>query len=159
MLILCARRFNNDSVALQLPGREEDRVNFERGIDPDVDDPTKCHRHSECLDQWPSHTEYEAYDQQVEQGMKTKVSQTGITADVLMAVEHNDMHHETLMYMGNECPYLGYAPHPLAAFESPTLLKAEPSSKGIVRIPQKTVRLGADEHFQQEVGFTWDNER
>ncbi len=26
---------------------------FERGIDPDVEDPTKCHSHSEIPDEWP----------------------------------------------------------------------------------------------------------
>lgn len=26
---------------------------FERGIDPDVDDPEKCHAHSEIPDEWP----------------------------------------------------------------------------------------------------------
>jgi len=27
---------------------------FERGIDPDVDNPTKCHDHSELPESWPT---------------------------------------------------------------------------------------------------------
>ena len=87
---LCEEAFA-DRVALQLPNREDDRVSFERGIDPDVDDPSQVHCHSECLEEWPSHDEYERYDWEVESAMKTRVRKSGMTADVLMAIEHTDM--------------------------------------------------------------------
>jgi hypothetical protein len=34
---------------------------FERGIDPDVEDPTKCHDHSEIPDTWPELQEVLVY--------------------------------------------------------------------------------------------------
>ena len=34
---------------------------FDRGIDPDVDDPTQCHAHPEVPDAWPSLLEVHAY--------------------------------------------------------------------------------------------------
>ena len=88
MNVIFTLLFSFRSVAVQLLGREEDRVNFERGIDPDVDDPTKVHRHSSCLEEWPSHTEYEAHDKEVEAAMKVKAQKSGMTSDVLMAIEH-----------------------------------------------------------------------
>src|ERR1700743_913960 len=38
---------------------------FERGIDPDVDNPEQCHDHSEIPDEWPPVDEILAYQQQV----------------------------------------------------------------------------------------------
>ena len=38
---------------------------FERGIDPDVDNPEQCHDHSEIPDEWPPLDEILAYQQQV----------------------------------------------------------------------------------------------
>jgi L-histidine Nalpha-methyltransferase / hercynylcysteine S-oxide synthase len=38
---------------------------FERGIDPDVDNPEKCHAHSQIPDSWPSFDEILKYQQAV----------------------------------------------------------------------------------------------
>lgn len=38
---------------------------FERGIDPDIDDPTKCHSHSELPEVWPSLEEILDYRESV----------------------------------------------------------------------------------------------
>ena len=38
---------------------------FERGIDPDVDNPEQCHAHSEIPDKWPPIKEVLAYQEQV----------------------------------------------------------------------------------------------
>lgn len=38
---------------------------FERGIDPDVDDPTKCHDHSKLPDIFPSRDEILQYREKV----------------------------------------------------------------------------------------------
>lgn len=38
---------------------------FERGIDPDVDDPTKCHDHSELPEIWPTLDEILEYRENV----------------------------------------------------------------------------------------------
>lgn len=38
---------------------------FERGIDPDVDNPEKCHAHSEVPDSWPALDEILAFQKRV----------------------------------------------------------------------------------------------
>lgn len=40
---------------------------FERGIDPDVEDPKRCHAHSEIPDEWPSLGEILQYQARVRQ--------------------------------------------------------------------------------------------
>jgi hypothetical protein len=39
---------------------------FERGVDPDVDDPTKCHDHSELPATWPALEDMLAYRERVQ---------------------------------------------------------------------------------------------
>jgi hypothetical protein len=43
---------------------------FERGIDPDVDDPSKCHDHSELPDIFPSLSEILDYRERVKSRIK-----------------------------------------------------------------------------------------
>src|SRR5271155_2680270 len=51
---------------------------FERGIDPDVDNPEKCHDHSEIPDEWPPLQEILGYQDQV----RTKVRRLYKTQDI-----------------------------------------------------------------------------
>ncbi|KAJ3264071.1 hypothetical protein HK104_006529, partial [Borealophlyctis nickersoniae] len=76
-------------------------VIFERGIDPDVDDPTQCHSHSDVPDEWPSLKEVVEYrdavrrrvrslvDKYEEGGMPKRLART-----LHMVYEHEAMHLE-----------------------------------------------------------------
>lgn len=79
---------------------------FERGIDPDVDNPELCHAHSEMPDEWPPVAEILAYQDRVRARLR------GLYADgvaerlprpvgqaVWAGFEHEAMHLETLLYM------------------------------------------------------------
>ncbi|WWC68052.1 uncharacterized protein I206_101971 [Kwoniella pini CBS 10737] len=84
---------------------------FERGIDPDVDDPTKCHDHSEVPmseEDWPSLPEILSFRDRVRlrlkgiydslsTGQKQFTRHTGRV--LFMTYEHEAMHAETLLYM------------------------------------------------------------
>jgi hypothetical protein len=76
---------------------------FERGIDPDVDNPEHCHDHSEIPDEWPPLGEILAFQEQV----RAKVERLSKSQDIprhigralWIGFEHEIMHLETLLYM------------------------------------------------------------
>lgn len=78
---------------------------FERGIDPDVDNPEQCHAHSEIPDSWPPAAEI--LDFQTRVRMRTKklyssgqaYSDPKIARAMWLGFEHEIMHMETLLYM------------------------------------------------------------
>lgn len=78
---------------------------FERGIDPDVDDPSKCHQHSEVPDEWPALPDILAYQDRVRarlRGVYERGQQTAsreVARAIWLAFEHELMHIETLLYM------------------------------------------------------------
>lgn len=78
---------------------------FERGIDPDVDNPELCHAHSEIPDEWPPLNEILTYQDRVRSRLKGLYAggQEKIPRDVGRAIwvgfEHELMHIETLLYM------------------------------------------------------------
>ena len=45
---------------------------FERGIDPDVEDPTQCHDHSELPTVWPELSEMLKYREKVKSRIKVQ---------------------------------------------------------------------------------------
>jgi hypothetical protein len=76
---------------------------FERGIDPDVDNPEHCHAHSDIPDEWPHLDEILAYQDQVRAKVLKLVDSSKIPREVGRALwiglEHEIMHLETLLYM------------------------------------------------------------
>lgn len=78
---------------------------FERGIDPDVDNPEHCHAHSETPDEWPPLADILSYQQRVRSRLQGlyRDGQDGIPRNVARAIwigfEHEIMHMETLLYM------------------------------------------------------------
>lgn len=78
---------------------------FERGIDPDVDNPEHCHAHSLIPDEWPPLEDILQYQDVVRARLSSMYSagQDEITRDVARAIwvgfEHEVMHLETLLYM------------------------------------------------------------
>ena len=78
---------------------------FERGIDPDVDNPEQVHAHSKVPDEWPPLNEILDYQERIRQRV-TELYQNGKahgdawTGRVMwLGFEHEAMHLETLLYM------------------------------------------------------------
>jgi L-histidine Nalpha-methyltransferase / hercynylcysteine S-oxide synthase len=78
---------------------------FERGIDPDVDNPELCHDHSEIPDEWPAVDEIAAYQQRVRSRLQglykdgVELIPRDIGRGIWAGFEHEIMHIETLLYM------------------------------------------------------------
>ncbi|KIM43288.1 hypothetical protein M413DRAFT_69830 [Hebeloma cylindrosporum] len=90
---------------------EEFRQIFERGIDPDVDDPTQCHPHSQVpadVNDWPSHATILMFQSAVRRRLMELYDDIDSGKPILdrkigrvlfMTLEHEAMHLETLLYM------------------------------------------------------------
>lgn len=76
---------------------------FERGIDPDVDNPEHCHAHSEIPDEWPQLEEILAHQTQVRNKVVEYYDNEEIDRKLgrtlWLGFEHEVMHLETLLYM------------------------------------------------------------
>lgn len=76
---------------------------FERGIDPDVDNPEQCHDHSEIPDEWPPLDEILIYQDRVRAKVGRMYDSGKIPRNVGRALwigfEHEIMHLETLLYI------------------------------------------------------------
>lgn len=78
---------------------------FERGIDPDVDNPEICHPHSEVPDTWPPLEEMLDYQASVRDKVKNiyasgaAVNDPRVSKALWVGFEHEAMHLETLLYM------------------------------------------------------------
>lgn len=126
---------------------------FERGIDPDVDNPEMCHDHSEVPDEWPPAHEIVKYQERVRRRLKELYSRgvSELSRNVQRAIwigfEHEAMHFETLLYMMLQSdrtrpPPRGAKPN----FEE----MAEAAKKARVpnawhHIPEQKVAIGTDD--------------
>lgn len=78
---------------------------FERGIDPDVDNPELCHAHSAIPDEWPAQDEIVTYQGRVRNRVRALYSigamniPRHIGRALWVGFEHEVMHLETLLYM------------------------------------------------------------
>ncbi|CCM05601.1 uncharacterized protein FIBRA_07829 [Fibroporia radiculosa] len=155
---------------------------FERGIDPNVDDPTQCHSHSEVPQQdedWPSVSSILAYQYTVRERIfqlyrdiaSGEVVLTRKIARVLfMTLEHEAFHAETLLYMLLQRAGTGTIPP--SGFSAPvwTVLaesweRAPRPEDSTVTLGPTTIKLGhndaeADDASTDVAGhnFGWDNE-
>ncbi|KAL2267430.1 hypothetical protein VTJ83DRAFT_4707 [Remersonia thermophila] len=143
---------------------------FERGIDPDVDNPELCHAHSEIPDEWPPVSqilEYKACVRQRLRGLYDK----GIDAiprhvgrAIWVGFEHEAMHLETFLYMmlqSNRArpPPLAPAPDWARLAEA---AKAERVPNRWFDIPEQEVVIGIDDPetgTDPHVPYGWDNEK
>ncbi|KAG0241493.1 hypothetical protein B0O80DRAFT_443506 [Mortierella sp. GBAus27b] len=94
-------------------------VIFERGIDPDVEDPTQCHAHSVVPDSWPEIETIVDYRDRVRARLLRVLTDRGtypmtrrLARVLFMGFEHEAMHLETLVYMLVQSP--NTAPPPLS---------------------------------------------
>jgi ergothioneine biosynthesis protein EgtB len=126
---------------------------FDRGIDPDVDDPARCHPHPEVPDTWPALADVLAYRDGVRAVILAALDE-GADADtsvLLMAIEHEQMHQETLLYMIQRLPLSRLVrPAPSPAYVFGEALRARP-----VEVEPGIATLGAD---ADDLDFGWDNE-
>ncbi|KAL3898720.1 MAG: hypothetical protein SGPRY_012783, partial [Prymnesium sp.] len=104
-----------DVKLLQLAGEREAtyRKHFERGIDPDVDDPTKCHSHSPLMDEWPSIQALQAYDDAVTAAATARVLARGYYSPEELGCD------DQLFVWDNETPSHTVQTHPFTLSSLP----------------------------------------
>ncbi|KAH6605386.1 hypothetical protein Trco_007093 [Trichoderma cornu-damae] len=144
---------------------------FERGIDPDVDNPEKCHDHSEIPDEWPALEDILTYQDRVRQRLRRLYSDPEqLAGDVRRAVwmgfEHEVLHLETLLYMLLQSDKTLPPPH-TAAPDFPLIAQkayAERVPNQWFDIPEQVVTIGMDDPEDEDEPdaarhFGWDNEK
>ncbi|GAO19046.1 hypothetical protein UVI_02056430 [Ustilaginoidea virens] len=145
---------------------------FERGIDPDVDNPEKCHDHSVIPDEWPPVEEIEAYQGRVrarltemyeKEGQGPKNIPRSIARAIWAGFEHEVMHIETLLYMMLQSDKTLPPPHTgVPNFErmAKTAFEARVPNQWF-DVPAQTITIGMDdpEDGADDVPFGWDNEK
>ncbi|KAH9843532.1 C-type lectin protein [Rhodofomes roseus] len=159
---------------------------FERGIDPHVDDPEYCHSHSEVPEKdedWPVLGEVLAYRDRVRERLMRLYEELGkgertltrrLARTLMMVLEHDGFHVETLLYIliqraGNGMlPPPGFAIPPwkhLAAQWDATPAPATPCAT----LGPCTLTMGHDDQEPDDIlpdftnaveghEFGWDNE-
>ncbi|KAL9634132.1 MAG: hypothetical protein Q9204_003119 [Flavoplaca sp. TL-2023a] len=143
---------------------------FERGIDPDVDNPALCHAHSEIPDTWPPVNEILDYQARVRarvEGLLSNcdgvVHRDNVGRALWLGFEHEAMHLETLLYMLLQSDKVLPPPGVLPDFET---LSQEAKRTAVgnewIKIPASTILVGMDDPANNNgsVGyFGWDNEK
>ncbi|KAL4893565.1 C-type lectin protein [Aspergillus ambiguus] len=143
---------------------------FERGIDPDVDDPEQCHSHSEIPDEWPSLSDILDYQERVRNRVKSifrkdDVQHNRILGEALwIAFEHEAMHLETFLYMliqsERTLPPPGVETPDFEGIFHQARKNAIPNEW--FTIPEQTLSVGLDDSDDTSVpqsSFGWDNEK
>ncbi|KAF2750465.1 hypothetical protein M011DRAFT_474899 [Sporormia fimetaria CBS 119925] len=143
---------------------------FERGVDPDVDNPEKCHAHSEIPDSWPHLEEILKFQTKLRNKV-TKLYADGavdksprLKKAMWIGFEHEAMHLETLLYMLIQSekilPPLGTVTPDFEALSR--LSKAHAVQNEWFDIPETDVTLGMedpDDPSGPERYFGWDVEK
>ena len=140
---------------------------FERGIDPDVEDPTHCHRHSEIPNAWPDITQIMEYQLAVRSRLskiydeKHFEGNVGLQRSIWLGFEHEVLHLETLLYMllqhSRTLPPPGV---PLPDFEAMAALddSINKEEENWIDIPAFDIKMGTSQDEDNGGYFTWDNE-
>jgi len=161
---------------------------FERGIDPNLDDPKKCNDHSpfpEEENQWPSLEEVLCFRDKLRQRLmevyrglgKEPGSQIQLTRRLgrvlAMIYEHEAMHLETLLYMLQQSDFVhhppGFTPPDWDSLAREWDATAEAHSKysePIEYSTPQTITIGHDDYededffhpFSEDHQYGWDNE-
>ncbi|KAJ5561057.1 Methyltransferase domain of unknown function DUF2260 [Penicillium sp. DV-2018c] len=143
---------------------------FERGIDPDVEDPEKCHSHSKIPDEWPPLDEILDYQERVRTRARSILEEGYASQDRALAealwigFEHEAMHLETFLYMLLQSDKI----LPPTGVDRPDfeqisrLAKREEKPNKWFSIPQQTLQIGlddCDDELMPSQSFGWDNEK
>ncbi|KAH6676690.1 C-type lectin protein [Halenospora varia] len=139
---------------------------FERGIDPDVDNPEHCHAHSEIPDHYPPLEEILEYQNLVRAKVQ-KLYANPIPRDVGRALwighEHEIMHLETLLYMLLQSDKT--RPPTISAPDFEAIAKVAETARVPNQwfdIPQQKLVIGLDDpedNSGPDRHFGWDNEK
>ncbi|KAJ9235084.1 hypothetical protein DTO207G8_8919 [Paecilomyces variotii] len=142
---------------------------FERGIDPDVDDPEQCHSHSEIPDEWPPVSEVLDYQDRVRARVKSLLKLDSLAQNRLLgeamwlSFEHEAMHLETFLYMLLQSERTLPPPGVSTPNFRDLCLQARRDHKPNewFTIPEQKVNIGLDDPNPNEVpqAFGWDNEK
>lgn len=126
---------------------------FERGIDPDVDNPQQCHDHSPVPDEWPPVDHIAAYQGRVRARLRGLYAggprgiPRGVGRAVWVAFEHELMHVETLLYMMLQSDRTLPPPH--AARPDFARMAAKAREARVPNewfdIPEQTITIGMDD--------------
>ncbi|KOS20554.1 Meiotically up-regulated protein [Escovopsis weberi] len=144
---------------------------FERGIDPDVDNPELCHSHSEIPDQWPPPEEiieYQGWQRRRVLSLYTSTrcfdNDEWMRRALWTAFEHEIMHLETLLYMMLQSDkVLSPQVTPKPDFEAMAARAREARVPNQwFDIPEQIITVGLDDpegenHPRRHFG--WDNEK
>ncbi|KAL1863493.1 hypothetical protein Plec18170_000329 [Paecilomyces lecythidis] len=142
---------------------------FERGIDPDVDDPEQCHSHSEIPDEWPPVPEILDYQDRVRARVKSILKMSSLAQNRLLGeamwlgFEHEAMHLETFLYMllqsERTLPPPGVSTPNFRDICYQARKNHRPNEW--FTIPQQKVSIGLDDPDLDSVpeAFGWDNEK
>jgi len=141
--------------ALGRPGiREDFETLFERGIDPSDDE--EAARVS--IARWPPRSEIEAYLREADSRLRAAYEEIdagrgGETAReaAQLCVEHEEMHHETLLYIIHRLDFA----MKIAPDRAPEPVFGAPPARETIRVPAGRATLGA---APGEISFGWDNE-
>lgn len=126
---------------------------FERGIDPDVDNPELCHTHSEIPDEWPPVEEIIEYQGRVRSRVEalyrdgaSKIPRH-IARAIWVGFEHELMHIETLLYMMLQSDKTLPPPHTAQPnFEKMAKQAYEARVPNQwFNVPEQTITLGMDD--------------
>ncbi|KAJ2972294.1 hypothetical protein NUW58_g9215 [Xylaria curta] len=143
---------------------------FERGIDPDVDNPENCHAHSEIPDEWPQLDDILAYQSQVRARLSrlyedgTESIPRNVARAIWVGFEHELMHMETLLYIMLQSNKTLPPPN-IPAPDFRTLARDAKLSRvenEWFDIPEQDVALGLDDPedaLDSDNHFGWDNEK
>lgn len=126
---------------------------FERGIDPDVDNPELCHEHSEIPDEWPPVDEILAYQRRVRSRLQRLYADgignipRHVGRAIWVGFEHELMHIETLLYMMLQSDRTRPPPHiPRPDFEKlAAKARAERVPNEWFDIPAQEITIGLDD--------------
>ncbi|KAF5551211.1 hypothetical protein FMEXI_3327 [Fusarium mexicanum] len=143
---------------------------FERGIDPDVDDPSKCHEHSELPDVFPCLRDILFYRERVKERIKllylTERPYTDrcIGRALWIGFEHEGLHAETFLFMTIQSPNI--LPPPDLPRPDFVKLAKEAASRRLqnpwIKVPEQTLTIGYHDPEGDDGPnrfFAWDNER
>ncbi|KAI1265542.1 C-type lectin protein [Xylariaceae sp. FL1019] len=142
---------------------------FERGIDPDVDNPEHCHAHSEIPDEWPEVNEILNYQHRVKERLLSLYAdgaehiRRDVARAIWLAFEHEAMHTETLLYMMLQSDKTLPPTHPTPNFKA----LAQNAKQSRVEnqwfdIPEQDITIGLDDpedDLDFNGHFGWDNEK
>ncbi|KAL6813032.1 C-type lectin protein [Trichoderma sp. SZMC 28013] len=142
---------------------------FERGIDPDVDNPELCHDHSEIPDEWPPLEDILAYQDRVRERLqKMYANPDELVGDVRRAVwigfEHEVLHLETLLYMLLQSDKTLPPAHTVIP-DFPKMAQkayAQRVANEWFEVPEQTITIGMDDpedEHDSKRHFGWDNEK